>query len=135
MSPRTEHFFLAEFERSATAARLNIDNSCPRELYPNLQKTFEALEIVRLVLRAPLIITSGYRCPALNAAVNGAKYSAHMQGWAADLQAPKFGTPLRIFAALENNISMPPFDEIILELCWVHLSFAPTLRGKIIKPV
>jgi uncharacterized protein YcbK (DUF882 family) len=30
-------------------------------------------------------VTSGYRCPALNKAVNGSKYSQHVKGQAADI--------------------------------------------------
>ena len=46
----TEHFTLAEFERSATAARLHIDNRVPAELVPNTRNLCEqVLEPLRLV--------------------------------------------------------------------------------------
>jgi len=34
-----------------------------------LQRTAELLERVRAILERPVLVTSGYRCPALNAAV------------------------------------------------------------------
>jgi uncharacterized protein YcbK (DUF882 family) len=35
----------------------------------------------------PIKVNSGYRCPALNKAVNGSKSSQHMKGLAADITA------------------------------------------------
>ncbi len=63
----TEHFTLEEFTRSSTASRLKIDNSVPKNLMPNVQLTAIKFELVRKALGKPIIITSGYRCPALNA--------------------------------------------------------------------
>ena len=44
-----------------------------------------ALEKVRYAIGKPIIITSGIRCPAHNAAVGGATASKHMLGMAADI--------------------------------------------------
>lgn len=43
------------------------------------------VDAIREKVGYPIIITSGYRCPAHNAAVGGAKNSVHMNGYAADL--------------------------------------------------
>lgn len=43
------------------------------------------LQILRNLIGVPLIITSGYRCPAYNKRVNGHKNSNHMSGLAADI--------------------------------------------------
>lgn len=45
----------------------------------------ETLQKIRDHFGKPVIITSGYRCPAHNAAVGGAKASYHMKGMAADI--------------------------------------------------
>jgi len=44
----------------------------------------EALEDIREFSGIPMVITSGWRCPAHNAAVGGAPSSAHLTGEAAD---------------------------------------------------
>jgi len=43
-------------------------------------------DIVRAYTRLPMVITSGVRCAAHNKAVGGAKDSAHVQGFALDIQ-------------------------------------------------
>jgi len=43
------------------------------------------LEGLRERCSFPFIVTSGYRCPAYNQAVGGAKDSAHMEGKAVDI--------------------------------------------------
>lgn len=57
---------------------------------------YEFLKI--LTKRCEYVITSGYRCPAHNAAVGGVGYSYHTQGLAADI-AP-INMPLDEFALL-----------------------------------
>ena len=82
----TEHFTLAEFERSATAARLHIDNRVPAGLVPNLQRLCElVLEPLREHFQEAVYVTSGYRCPQLNSAVGGVHNSQHMRGEAVDI--------------------------------------------------
>jgi hypothetical protein len=44
-----------------------------------------ALEELRAIVDGPLYVNSGYRCPAHNRAVGGAKNSYHMRGMAADI--------------------------------------------------
>jgi len=48
----------------------------------------EALQELRDVLGTPIHINSGYRCPAHNKAVGGAKHSMHLGGLAADCVFP-----------------------------------------------
>lgn len=60
------------------------------------------LEILRLLLGdKPIIITSGYRCPAHNKAVNGAPRSQHLYGRAADIIVPGVD-PAAVAAAAES---------------------------------
>lgn len=51
----------------------------------------EKLDKVREEFGKPVIVTSGYRCPAHNEAIGGAKNSSHVNGLAADIQ-PKIVT-------------------------------------------
>ena len=48
---------------------------------------FEAFELIRNEWGKPIIINSGYRCPAHNANVGGAPYSIHTFGLALDCHA------------------------------------------------
>lgn len=44
------------------------------------------LEHLRQLAGAPVLVNSGYRCPAYNRAVGGAANSYHMQGMAAGIR-------------------------------------------------
>lgn len=119
----SDHFTLDELTRSDTALRLGIDNTQPPfEVLRNLGYLAEVLERVRAQLAAPLIITSGYRCPALNAALGSKPTSAHVLGLAADFIAPGFGSPLEV--AQQINESAIRYDQLIHEGRWVHLSIS-----------
>ena len=48
-------------------------------------KLISGLDWLRSVFGVPFTVTSGYRCPAHNKAVDGAKNSFHMSGKAADI--------------------------------------------------
>ena len=117
------HFTLDEFTLSQTAERQGIDNTPPGPIIDSLRRTAQGLEGVRVRLGGcPLIISSGYRCPTLNAMVGGSAKSQHMTGEAADFTAPRFGTPRQIVDALAD--SGIEYDQVILEFGrWVHISF------------
>ena len=126
----TEHFTLDEFTRSITASRLKIDNSVPDELMPNVKLTAIKLELVRKALGKPIIITSGYRCPALNARVGGVSTSAHTKGLAVDFKS-SFGTPKEICQRLID--AGVQFDKLIQEHNqWVHIGFSPSNNRQIV---
>lgn len=127
----TPHFSLAELTFSATAQRKQINNTPPPVIVQNLHLLAAGLEDVRTALgNLPLRINSGYRCPALNRAVGGARLSAHMSGHAADFVCPDFGSPLEIVRALaKSDIA---FDKLIQEGTWVHISFAPAGRRQLL---
>jgi len=58
----------------------------PDELRNNVRMlVFEVLQPLRDWLKKPVRISSGYRTPAYNAKVKGAKRSQHMKGKAADI--------------------------------------------------
>jgi uncharacterized protein YcbK (DUF882 family) len=57
------------------------------EMESALAEVCARLEKVRADLgNKPIIVTSGYRTPDINAACGGARYSYHMSGRAADIQ-------------------------------------------------
>ncbi len=83
------HFTLEELVASPTATARGIINAPDAAVLANLVRLAAMLEEVRGILGGfPLHVTSGYRCPALNAAVGGDPHSYHMAGCAADLAPP-----------------------------------------------
>ena len=90
----TPHFALSEFTHSQTAARLGITNAATSPvIIANIRRTAAMLEKVRAILGKPILISSGYRCQELNAAVGGSQNSAHVDGLAVDFTCPGFGSP------------------------------------------
>lgn len=131
----TEHFTLEELTFSQDAVRHGIDNTPPADVMDNLRMVASALEDVRMLLAAPVIVTSGYRCERLNAIVRGSATSAHVEGLAADIIAPRFGSPAAVAQALQASGLV--FDQIILEFGrWVHLGVHPVQpRGQVLTAV
>lgn len=85
----SEHFTLLEFTHSDTAKALGIDNTPSAWHIKNMQHLcIRLLEPLRLYLHEAICISSGFRCPALNKAVGGAKNSQHQYGEAADIRIP-----------------------------------------------
>jgi hypothetical protein len=121
----TPHFTLAEFTDSQTAARRGLHNvpSADSQARKNLQRVAETMEKVRFILGdKPILISSGYRSPMVNAAVGGSASSAHMSGLAVDFSCPGFGTPRAICKALEPHMRELEIDQLIHEYdTWVHL--------------
>jgi hypothetical protein len=131
MTQLSPHFSLAEFTFSSTAKRMNIDNDAPPAVVENLKRTANGLERVRQLLNGNAIrISSGYRSPRLNAAVNGQPKSQHLTGQAVDFTSP-YGTPDQIVRLIKS--SGMDFDQLIAEFgSWVHISFADNPRQQVL---
>ena len=130
MSRLSHNFSLAELTHSETAVRKGLNNEPGAEVLENLKSLATALESVRALLGAPILISSGYRSPEVNAAVGGSANSAHCRGLAADFISPRYGSPLEICTALAASDIV--FDQLIFENSWVHLSIAPTMRRQVL---
>ena len=80
------HFKLNEFTKSWTARENGIDNAPPPEAVENLRALcIHTLEPLREEIKLPVVITSGYRCKALNERItHHSATSQHMSGNAAD---------------------------------------------------
>lgn len=75
------------------------------------------LSILRTKIGKPVIITSGYRTPEWNKKCNGAKYSYHMRGMAADIRVNGMSAKQ---IANELNAIVPDECGIIVYKSWVH---------------
>ena len=124
----SKNFSLDELTFSQTASRKKINNTPDAATLSNLKRLAEALEEVRSSLgNTPILISSGYRSPALNKAVGGSSKSTHMIGLAADFTAPHYGTVLATAKAVAKSGIV--FDQVIFEYGrWVHLGLAESSK-------
>ena len=143
-----KYFSIEELAKSATAERLAIDNTPPRAARKMLTILVEQLlDPIRRRYGAPIIVTSVYRCPALNTAVGGVANSHHIVGCAADIVGglpppPPTGggdlPPNRYLYELIIQMQREGcirFTQLIAEegYRWLHISYVPgMLRNQII---
>jgi len=92
----TKNFNLYEFESKDGA-----EFTC--EVKMNLKELALNLQVLRDALGLPIHINSGYRSPAHNKAVGGAKNSQHLLGKAGDITVNGY-TPFDIKSKIEGLI-------------------------------
>ena len=133
----TKNFTLEELYASATANRKGIDNTPSLSVQQNLKMLAEKiLQPIRDEYKHPIIVTSGYRCKALNTAVAGAKTSQHLTGCAADIKcshtskAYLFRLILKMIKAGKIQVGQLIWEYgSVDEPNWIHLSL-PTATKK-----
>lgn len=126
-----KHFSINELTKSATATRLKIDNTPTEAVRKSLTALVDnILDPLRAAWGAPLIVSSGYRCPKLNKAVGGAKASQHMLGEAADIHTVSDTSEdnKRLYQLIQDM--KLPVDQCINEYGynWIHVSYGPRNR-------
>ena len=112
-----KHFNLSEFFRSSTAAKNGIENEPSIDEMATIVRNINllvdnVLDPVRDVVNAPIIITSGYRCPQVNRLVGGVDNSQHMSGCAADFHVKGYNHSMmyEVFLYIFNTLE---FDQLI----------------------
>lgn len=136
------HFTLGEMCYSDTAANHKpkpIPN-IPLKLHITaLQNLVDrCLEPMRMALKLPIQVNSGYRCQLVNTLVRGVSTSQHMRGEAADLTIPKKHRPFSVTTdeqaarlLLMYAKQYADYDQLILEhytksngkeVWWLHIS-------------
>lgn len=131
-----KYFTISELTRSDTASIKQIDNT------PNKEITEHLIELVEKLLdplrndwaeycdvnqlgNPAISVNSGYRCNELNKAVGGSLTSAHLTGYAADLQNVS-GSREEFYQFLLNFLMDRNFDECFIEKSstsqWVHIA-------------
>lgn len=135
----SENFTLEEMIRSSTASRRGYkEQFAPGpEIIANLKDLcVNVLQPLRLYIKKPVFVSSGFRCERLNKAVGGVKNSQHLTGEAADLQAVGDMENRELFEAIKK--SGIPFDQLLWEFGdhnnpdWVHVSFSKNNRGQVL---
>lgn len=124
-------FTFTEMTASDKARELGIDNTPPAWARQNIVALVQnILDPLREAFGKPIYVTSGYRCPRLNAAVGGVANSNHMKGLAADIRAT--GKYLidregnRRLYDLARSLRLP-VKELLWEKggSWIHISLDP----------
>lgn len=115
-------FKLGELIRSNTAynQKLYVQYMNNDEIVQNLKFLCDSLlQPIRDQLKRPIVITSGYRCSALNSLIGGAKNSLHLHGYAADIRCN--GAMLE----LAHVIQTLRFHECLIHDSYIHVSIKP----------
>ena len=119
MEKITKNFSMEEFVRSETAGRMGISNEPDsRARLAIINLCTKLLQPLRDAYGKPMEINSGYRCPALNEAVNGAKGSQHMKGEAGEVRCDRPAELVRCL--MDEGLD---FDQCIRYSTFVHLSY------------
>ena len=115
----TNNFTLSELTKTNTGLRNNpnrhevaaLFNLCVNLLQPARDHYGEAITV-----------TSGFRSPAVNKAVGGARKSQHLRGEAADITVFTKEENKKLFELIRDNLS---FDQLINErdFSWIHVSY------------
>lgn len=120
----SKYFTLEELTFSQTALRRGLNNTPSKAMILKLTWLAAQMDTVRALLGHPIHISSGYRSASVNRAIGGSSTSQHCKGEAVDFVCPAFGTPRDIcVAVMKSNI---PYDQLIYEGTWVHISFSKT---------
>ena len=134
------NFSVAELSKSEAATRQGLDNTPSMEVIDNLQALVDnVLQPLRDKL-GPIVVTSGYRSPAVNKAIGGSATSDHCKGQAADIEVLNMDNKA-LAEYIRDNMK---FTQLILEFYrkgvadsgWVHVSYdAKNLKNQVLTAV
>lgn len=133
MDKLSNHISYKEATYSTTAIRLGISNIPDADQLCNMKLLAKMVfEPTRIELSTPIHVSSMFRSPELNKAIQGAKNSQHLalNGAAMDIDADFYGivTNIDVFTYIKDNLV---FDQLIIEdltkghAGWVHVSYKP----------
>lgn len=112
-----KNFKLSEFFASSTADKNGIKNEPRIDERATIERNINSLvdnvlDPIRDKFCAPVIITSGYRCPQVNKLVGGVNNSQHMSGCAADFHIKGFTYSMmrQVFINIYDTMD---FDQLI----------------------
>ena len=123
----SKNFTVAELSKSEAATRQGLDNTPSMTVIDNLQQLVDnILQPIRDKFGA-VVVTSGYRSPAVNKAIGGSATSDHCKGFAADFEVLAMDNK-ELALWIRDNLK---FTQLILEFYhkgvpdsgWVHVSY------------
>lgn len=153
---QTKNFKATDFFKSNVAKANNIDNLGEFLKQPNHQEMLlngihlaNRMQKLRAVLNdiyqnkigkdITIVISSGYRCPALNKLVDGKVNSQHMKLQACDFFSPELKDIKLIDIVKAIKEAKFEVDQMLVEKTWIHFScklqgnrnmFGTYLKGK-----
>ena len=123
----SKHISWEEATKSQSAIRAKISNIPNEQELANMRLTAEkCFEPLREWYGKPLVISSFFRCKALNTLIKGSKTSQHIKGQAIDIDTGNNAENAKLFNWCKDNLE---FDELIWEYgdktgpSWVHISY------------
>jgi hypothetical protein len=126
----SEHLTDTDFTVSTKAAELGINNDLPDELIGHASIFAEnCFEVIRRIFGdQPLPLNSGYRCEAVNDAVNGSTTSQHMVANAMDFHVHGYALKDAFKVLLQSDLV---YDQLFIEGAnssnpnagWLHCSY------------
>lgn len=123
------NFTISELLKSDTALRAGIKNipDDPKVFDNLLTLIIKCLQPIRNYIGKPVVITSGYRSPALNQMIGGVNTSQHLSGCAADFIVPGLSIDTIIDKVKGSGVE---YDQLIHEGSWVHISYSKVRNRK-----
>jgi len=124
----SEHITFEEAIKSQEAARKGINNLPPDNVIPKMELVAnKCFEPMRKYYGKPLIVSSFYRSPELNASIGGSPTSQHCKGEAIDIDTGDRHSNYLLMMWAKENLK---FDQLICEYpnaqgypSWVHISY------------
>lgn len=117
------YFELSEFIKTSTG----VENVPTFEIVMHLMEMLPLLNELRELWGSAIIISSGFRCSALNKKVGGVATSSHLFGWAVDLQPANGDMDGFIKFCYDFFKNRTDFDQCIIEQSgntkWVHVGY------------
>ena len=125
-----KYFRTQELVRSTTAEACGIDNTPSAGAVPLMVELIDkVLDPLRERWGVPIYVTSGYRCPELNARVGGSKTSYHLRGMAADItsRCPFHNAALFTEIRIMHREGKLPLTECYLSQqgLYIHIAYDP----------
>ena len=125
----TPHFSFEELTRTGRSELQEANRREARDYIDKLKQVAEMLEVIRAKFGA-VRVNSGFRGPAVNAAVGGSATSQHSKGEAADIVCPSTTVDeLHKWIVTQSGLK---FGQCILEKpagsAWVHISLGAPYR-------
>ena len=98
----TKNFNLSEFQCKGNCKDCG-ECEMPQEVYDNIVKLAQQLQLLRDYIGKPININSAYRSPEHNARVGGSKKSQHLLGKASDITIKGY-KPTEVYKIIEGLI-------------------------------